>query len=127
MIELNLSFEQSKKILELGYDFSEVCTFFKEGNVTYIKVNEDIYLPTYAESWNGMIYAGINNGDLPIGAIPIIPKAVLESCCFIKSGMLADYVEPYLCQVFKNFIWSHERHTESTKARFKKVMGIWLT
>jgi len=34
MIELNLSFEQSKKILELGYDFSEVCTFFKEGNVT---------------------------------------------------------------------------------------------
>lgn len=120
MIELNLSFEESKKILELGYDFSPVCVKFVSDvyhRDEFLKVAPDLYAAVGVRRYYENIYK----------PIPIIPKAVLESCCFIKSGMLADYVEPYLCQVFKNFMWSHERHPESTKARFKKVMGIWLT
>lgn len=28
MIELNCTYEESKKILELGYDFSPMCPFY---------------------------------------------------------------------------------------------------
>ncbi len=80
MIELNLTYEESKKILELGYDFSKVCIEFGNGNPTYVKVNDDLYLPTYSERWGGIVHAGAFEGELPKGEIPLIPKAALEAC-----------------------------------------------
>jgi hypothetical protein len=49
MIELNCSHEESKKILDLGYDFSKVCLEFRSVNIyggeTYIKgVNDKCYI-----------------------------------------------------------------------------------
>jgi hypothetical protein len=85
MIELNCTYEESKKILELGYDFSKICTKFVElrNNNDEVKINfgEKIsnrsirseYTLIDDESWFQSI-AWIEN------FVPIIPKAALEAC-----------------------------------------------
>jgi len=84
MIELNLSYEQSKKILELGYDFSEICDFawvvldavsepklacFNNSSIQYFLLNNKVY-----------DFQAALTREEPIEIIPIIPKAALEEC-----------------------------------------------
>ena len=91
MIELNLTYEESKKILELGYDFAPVCTKFElyeadglEAEKRYTKkivygekVSEETVRSQYAligdELW-------FQNKAWVQDFIPIIPKAALEAC-----------------------------------------------
>ena len=86
MIELNCSYEESKKILELGYNFKKISTDFvtKSGRGKLKRVNDILAVDA------GIKIADINQcpHDLPDffyfveseNLIPIIPKAALEAC-----------------------------------------------
>jgi len=84
MIELNCSYEESKKILELGYDFSSACTKFE------FRENEEATTLTFLYScgeivtmWNPRMsepYSYHLKSSPASGIIPIIPKAALEAC-----------------------------------------------
>ena len=139
MLELNCTYEESKKILELGYDFSEVCTFFTDGNPNYVKINEGLYLPTYADVWDGVINGGIYAGSLPAGSVPLIPKAALEKCLPLIDGVIwkrfpaagdgllrctgLNHRTVETCTGFHEFLWCHENYPEELRAKFDEVMG----
>ena len=104
MIELNLTYEESKKILELGYDFSKVCDrfFIKQKDFQgdsesyFFKMNSssDMFplnatISPYDEVW----YHGLSLNDNLQEVIPIIPKAALEDC-------LPDYLLKKGCNLF---------------------------
>jgi hypothetical protein len=149
MIELNCTYEESKKILELGYDFSSICTKFeyvnklKDGHAVIYKVGNvfsdgiKFYQPTY-----GLVMLE--------GFTPIIPKAALEDCLpeIKESGWYASRNRIQLiyeggctdnCQtgifylhemiikefesVFEAFIWLHENYAEELKKKFDEVMA----
>jgi hypothetical protein len=81
MIELNLTYEESKKILDLGYDFSKVSSEFRfpgEEKIKYILVcrykDGDVELYS-SENYDTEIYS-----TQEFGITPIIPKAALEAC-----------------------------------------------
>jgi hypothetical protein len=90
MIELNCSYEESKKILELGYDFRKIATdfvidFATKFNQTKLKrVNAvmaiDSSIDTFAISGFPQnkpdYFYFIKSNHI----IPIIPKAALEAC-----------------------------------------------
>lgn len=90
MIELNLTYEESKKILELGYDFASVCTKFEVKTDIEYHVNYGIIIKS--DKWNRIEIESNrviqDNGKLEHGqriafnplSIPIIPKAALEAC-----------------------------------------------
>ena len=141
MLELNCTYEESKKILELGYDFSEVCTFFTDGNPNYVKINEGLYLPTYADVCDGVINGGIYAGSLPAGSVPLIPKAALEECLprnlnaypfsshlvrklekfgYRRNGKEYSYIN--FDSAFEAFLWCHENYPEELKVKFDEVM-----
>lgn len=108
MIELNCSYEESKKILELGYDFSKICVGWSTEHTTYIKVGNKLIEPRLVEElelahnqelhpnnilWNyslefseveSKIQDFINPWAIDwityYPPIPIIPKAALEAC-----------------------------------------------
>lgn len=84
---LNLTYEQSKKILELGYDFNEVCLEFQEikTNTKFKRVNETQAISDGTDlndltcenvEWHDLTYSNTIGKWL----IPIIPKAALEAC-----------------------------------------------
>jgi hypothetical protein len=94
MIELNLSYEESKKIVELGYDFRNICREFyikhDKGcgwglvEEYFIRINnEDDVFPfnesihPYGEVWD---YAMSLNSNIIKELTPLIPKAALEAC-----------------------------------------------
>lgn len=136
MIELNLTYEESKKILELGYDFSSVCIDWSTEHTKYIKVGSKLIEPRLVEElelahnqelhpnnilWNyslefseveSKIQDFINPWAIDwityYPPIPIIPKAALEAC-------LPDYS-------FEAFIWCHENHPEELRKKFNEVM-----
>ena len=92
MIELNCSYEESKKILELGYDFNKIATdfaidFATKFNQTKLKrVNAvmaiDSSINTFAISGFSQnkpdCFYFIKSNKI----IPLIPKAALEACLF---------------------------------------------
>lgn len=139
MIELNCSYEESKKIFDLGYDFSKICTIFTyAAKVSFFKIpmTNNVYT-------DGMKF--YEEGSVE-GFVPIIPKAALEAC-------LPDIVDAYhgdliwytprnppeyrLCRdgdsvtsllleefdsIYEAFIWCHENHPEELKKKFEEVM-----
>ena len=149
MIELNLTYEESKKILELGYDFSKICDFAwvtMNTNETPVLVcqNSEIQYLLFAQKICDFQTALIKKQAIEI--IPIIPKAALEAC-------LPDIVDAYhgdliwytprnppeyrLCRdgdsvtsllleefdsIYEAFIWCHEHHPKELKRKFKEVM-----
>ncbi len=152
MIELNCSYEESKKILELGYDFSKICTKFVElrNNNDEVKINfgEKIsnrsirseYTVIDDESWFQSI-AWIEN------FIPIIPKAALEACLpdyLLKKGCnrhfsLFYHVRKFMGELYwvnsrdesltedwfspyEAFRWCHEHYPEELRRKFEEVM-----
>lgn len=153
MIELNCTYEESKKILELGYDFSRVCTKFEcrdddDMKVVYgEKVTEDTIRNQYTVVDNEPWFQGKAWCQ---GFIPIIPKAALEAClpdydnyswyinagepCFIYEDGCTDNCQTgifYLDEVIMNrfdsayeaFLFCHEKYPEELKKKFEEVMG----
>ena len=87
MIELNLTYQESKKILELGYDFSKVCREFELHRygmfLKKIKLTNDCF--ALLDNEDSEEFAAeldyTNLGSVLIDKfIPIIPKAALEAC-----------------------------------------------
>ena len=129
MIELNCTYEESKKILELGYDFSEICTEWQD---------RELSTPCIADKYK-----------LPETACPIIPKDALEKCLpdylyvkdfygeldrsrFVKklcNGMIylnsqdSERVSrEWFRTAFEAFIWCHENYPEELREKFEEVM-----
>lgn len=100
MIELNLTYEESKKILELGYDFSPVCPFYrvvKGRSMSLFNGVEFIFNLGLIERLESEVLAELERKEIHpnLGKsyrkslveknifdeiIPIIPKAALEDC-----------------------------------------------
>ena len=91
MIELNCSYEESKKILELGYDFSSVCATFSASGKTsshglpFATMITNPFLKEVGHLKNlnhlkSLPYMRLDK-EIDIDSIvPIIPKAALEAC-----------------------------------------------
>ena len=98
MIELNCSYEESKKILELGYDFSPVCATFSASGKTSshglpfatMIINPSLKGVGHLENLNhlkSLPYMRLDK-EIDIDSItPIIPKAALEACLPDKLGI----------------------------------------
>jgi hypothetical protein len=124
MIQLNLTYEESKMILDLGYDFSKVCVewqfnFYPPGGdpnkckiTKWFKLGEYLVNPTLigmlthqeVDLLNAYtydleeVYADVKSymlGDEYTPLIPIIPKAVLEACLPEYKGYDHDSVITY--------------------------------
>ena len=125
MIELNLTYEESKKILDLGYDFSKVSSEFRfpgEEKIKYILVcrykDGDVELYS-SENYDTEIYS-----TQEFGITPIIPKAALEACLpdyFFAGGL--NSIRLRHNSAYEAFIWCHESYQEELKAKFDEVMG----
>ena len=145
MIELNLTYEESKKILELGYDFAPVCDRFIE-ELSRLKKPEYIE----QEYFQVTIFRTEINQRMSDSLTPIIPKAALEACLptTLSFGFNEDvylmyeycdkefqyYQSPdYYCSdgkiyyssksAYEAFIWCHENYPEELKKKFEEVMG----
>jgi hypothetical protein len=100
MIELNCTYEESKKILELGYDFSPMCPFYRVVKGKSISIFNGIeFIPNLglverlesevlAELGRKEIHPNIGKSyrkhllekNIFIEITPLIPKAALEAC-----------------------------------------------
>lgn len=130
MLELNCSYEESKKILELGYDFSYICYEYQEDEHSY---------PCRSHP-----------SEVPEG-IPIIPKVALEAClpdrlqietqklgyteieeCYPGKELgygqynywYSSNGKPFNSRCFKDgvyeaFLWCHENYPEELKKKFE--------
>ena len=149
MIELNLTYEESKKILELGYDFKKIATdfvidFATKFNQTKLKrVNAvmaiDSSIDTFAISGFSQnkpdCFYFIESNRI----IPIIPKAALEACLPLIDGVIwkrfpaagdgllrctgLNHRTVETCTGFHEFLWCHENYPEELKKKFDEVMG----
>lgn len=148
MIELNLTYEESKKIFELGYDFSKICQAWQAENTSLYYGSIDDQIP------NALIREVVIEGvvvdgeceEIKIDAIglhsswiPIIPKAALEAClpdinylewlghalCDLDPGeyspKLITLAKRFTC-AYEAFIWCHENYLEELKKKFEEVM-----
>ena len=150
MIELNCTYEESKKILELGYNFRRVCKdFYKQGECSLYK---------FTEAGGRMVLEVQIKLNRAVGEdgklIPIIPKGILEKCLpkipFLKTNNQFDFhytwkkpdfdsdaVELYtrithieipektekeFQSAYEAFIWCHENYPEELKKKFEEVM-----
>ena len=106
MIELNCSYEESKKILELGYDFSPVCPFYRVVKANSISLYNGIEFifnlglidrlesEVLAELEREQIHPNLGKNyrksllekNIFTEIIPIVPKAALEACLPDLSG-----------------------------------------
>lgn len=150
MIELNLTYEESKKILELGYDFSKVCwTSLYEYrdqhnlNKTCIKIHVHGTGLSLTLIEDQIRYQMGKYGI--VGSLtPIIPKAALEECLpdLSYSTYVRGWLGHTLCDldhreyspnlitlakrfnsVYEAFMWCHEHYPEELKKKFEEVMG----
>lgn len=111
MIELNCSYEESKKILELGYDFQKICTKFEVKTDIEYQVCHGVVITS--DKWNRVEIESSrviqDEGKLEHGQriafnpllIPIIPKAALEAC------LITCIVD---CEQKRIFYLSYDRH-----------------
>lgn len=83
MIELNLNYEQSKKILKLGYDFSEVCwKSWYRGKYADGEARQEHLHDTgkSIHTIEARIRSEIGMYGILQEVIPIIPKAAVKEC-----------------------------------------------
>ena len=147
MIELNLTYEESKKILEVGYDFSSTCREFehKPTNSKKIKIIEDIFIEENVNigSFDEAYPVRAVKTLLEFGFIPLIPEAALEKCLPILEGFYylskqhvsqdkiipRDNNERWVnyphseMTAYTAFLWVHENYPEELKKKFDEVMG----
>jgi hypothetical protein len=150
MIELNLTYEESKKILDLGYDFRRVSNIFvnEQGRFynranNYLAVARDITLYEIDQRPD-LIPAFFRFID---HLTPIIPKAALEACLpnylMKKGGEKKTWISSYhvyKCResfwwentqgetltddvyfLIKAFIWCHEHYPKELKDKFNEL------
>ena len=91
MIDLYLTYEESKKILEIGYDFSPVSKS-AEALVSRKGLQELITVDTNSWGWvldGDIIMYGANRWSdrLLVSYVPLVPKAALEACLPKKVGI----------------------------------------
>jgi hypothetical protein len=146
MIELNLTYEESKKILELGYDFSYICRDFElheEGKITKFVLVERHDCGLVA-LWDCDDHEARGYSPKSWWITPIIPKAALEACLpdyLLKKGChLFYHVRKFMGELywancrdeslteewfsnFEAFLWLHENYPEELKKKFGEVMG----
>ena len=140
MIELNLTYEESKKIFELGYDFSKICDRFfikyegYRGNTEgyFFKMNDssdmfplDATISTYDEVWDHGISLEHEHEEVT----PIIPKAALEAC-LPDINPLDDERLPDLdtrrLKVFKYHTDMCDREHEETIKQFNSAFEAFI-
>jgi len=152
MIELNCSYEQSKKILDLGYDFTFICRDFE------LREEKEITKFVLVEKHDDGLVSLWDCGERKTyiystkswWIIPIVPKAALEACLptTLSFGFNEDvylmyeycdkefqyYKSPdYYCSdsktyyssksAYEAFMWCHENYPKELKKKFKEVMG----
>ncbi|CAB4144724.1 hypothetical protein UFOVP457_64 [uncultured Caudovirales phage] len=113
MIELNCTYEESKKILELGYDFSPLCPFYRVVKGKSISIfngiefilnrglidrlesellveldREEIH-PNLGKSYRKSLVEKNIFDEI----IPIIPKAALEACLPLELPILNENID----------------------------------
>lgn len=82
MIELDCTYEESKKILELGFDFTSICGNFElheEGKITKFVLVER-HDDGLVSLWDCSEHEANIYSTKSWWIIPIIPKAALEAC-----------------------------------------------
>ena len=101
MIELNCTYEESKKILELGYDFSKICwkSLYEYRdqynlNQTFIRIHLHGTGLSLTSIEDEIKYRMSKYGIVGL-VIPIIPKAALEDCLPKKVGIDALYFRKF--------------------------------
>jgi len=113
MINLNLDYEQSKKILELGYDFGKVCNDFQFHNDKLLKrINQSFAinititektLRRYPDDVMDYVY---HLATYEI--IPIIPKAaLLQSLPIFSRLVISDKLEGLIFRTDSDFKFVH--------------------
>ena len=149
MIELNLTYEQSKKIFELGYDFTPICRDFElheEEKITkfvLVERYDDGVVTLYdCSEHESYIYS-----TKSWWITPIIPKAALEACLpnlYTESEYSGDVkfftltkrsghtfwwvssddecLETFPHSAYEAFIWCHEKYPEELRNKFEEVM-----
>jgi hypothetical protein len=141
MIELNLTYEESKKILELGYDFSPVCRDFElyeKGKITKFVLVERHDCGLVA-LWDCDDHEARGYSPKSWWITPIIPKAALEACLPLIDGVIwkrfpaagdgllrctgLNHRTVETCTGFHEFLWCHENYPEELKAKFDEVMA----
>ena len=150
MIELNCSYEESKKILELGYDFTSICRDFElheEEKITKFVLVErhDCGL---VDLWDCDDQEARGYSPKSWWITPLIPKAALEAClpeheedgiwyvwlgytrCMTQSPDECDtssleyfLPNPDINSAFEAFLWVHENYPKELKKKFDEVMG----
>lgn len=149
MIELNCSYEQSKKILDLGYDFTFICRDFE------LREEKEITKFVLVEKHDDGLVSLWDCGERKTciystkswWIIPIIPKAALEACLpdyLLEKGInrhlsLFYHVHKFMGELywancrdesltdhwfspFEAFTWCHENYPEELKKKFSEVM-----
>lgn len=135
MIELNLTYGESKKILELGYDFSSACTKFElktdiEYKVVYgriVKRNDRTEIESSETmEGDGRVVHLRSRSMLDPLMVPIIPKAALEKC-------LPDYLLKKGCNLFYHvhkfmgeLYWANSRDESLTDDWFNSAFKAFL-
>ena len=137
MIELNCSYEESKKILELGYDFSPVCATFSASGKTSshglpfatMIINPSLKGVGHLENLNHLKSLPYMRLDKEIdidSIVPIIPKAALEDCLpdyLLKKGCnLFYHVHKFMGELF----WVNSRDESLTENWFNSAFKAFL-
>jgi hypothetical protein len=101
MIELNCTYKESKKILELGYDFSKVCwkslyEYRDQYNLnrTFIKIHIHGTHLSLASIEDEIKHRMSKYGIVDL-VTPIVPKDALEACLPFKVGIDARYFRKF--------------------------------
>ncbi len=137
MIELNCSYEQSKKILDLGYDFTFICRDFE------LREEKEITKFVLVEKHDDGLVSLWDCGERKTciystkswWIIPIVPKAALEACLpdlsgstwlkNLKTNWVILDLDPHIVKlesIFEAFTWCHNNYPEELKRKFKEVM-----
>ena len=150
MIELNCRNEESKKILELGYDFTSICSNFELHEKR--KITKFVLVERHDDGlvslWDCNEHGAYIYSTKCWWITPIIPKAALEAC-LPDINPLDDERLPNLdtrrlkvskyhidmCDreheetikqfnsAFEAFLWLHEHYPEELKKKFDEVMA----
>ena len=137
MIELNCSYEESKKILELGYDFSKVCDrffikykgYYGDTEGYFFKMNDssDMFplgatISTYDEVWDHGISLEHEHEEVT----PIIPKAaLLMALPSFERTLVSKHYEhlSFVADSDFRFIYLEETHSGNTFKVFDSEEG----
>jgi hypothetical protein len=152
-MELNLTYEESKRILELGYDFTSICRDFelreKEQITKFVLV--DRADDGMVSLWDCSEHEAYAYSPKSWWIIPIIPEAALAKClpeineygwyinvhnikliyedgctdnCQTGIFYLDDIILMEFDSAFEAFTWCHEKYPEELKAKFTKELKV---